>query len=154
MLPSDDPGRAGSAVAALGRVATPVGWLLLGSALTEAAGAAAVAAGALGVLPAAAAGAGAAIGALTLATSGFSDTISDLAKGDLEKFSEDIQKRYKPAPAKASVCTGSTARIAACSASCSAACIIECAPPKSYPWSSNCEHCVNPCMDKCTGCGP
>jgi len=74
-------------------------------------------------------------------------------EADKKKFSEDIQKHYKPAPAKASVCTGSTGRIAACSVSCSAACIIECSPPKSVPWGSNCEHCVNPCMDKCTGCG-
>lgn len=47
---------------------------------------------ALWMLPAGAAAAAAGFGTLTLATSGFGDTIDSLVKGDLEKFAERIQK--------------------------------------------------------------
>ena len=43
-------------------------------------------------LPAALTALGAGMGTLKLATAGFSDTIEQLAKGDLEKFAENIQK--------------------------------------------------------------
>jgi|SRR5579871_809508 len=86
---------------------------------------------------------------------------------DKKKFSSEIQQRYKPglgikpggsssstpmsSGSSSQSCTQSTTVIAACSASCSAACIFKCFPPNT-PWGSDCKACVNPCMDKCTGC--
>ena len=74
----------------LGRVGLPVLGVLADAAI-EVARVVAEAAKAVWLLPAAAAAAGAGIGTLALATSGFSNVIDDLAKGDLEKFAKDIQ---------------------------------------------------------------
>lgn len=72
---------------------------------------------------------------------------------DKRVLADKIQKSYKPQ--KVSKC-GPTGQIAACSVACAAKCIFGCFPsftnPKG-PDSDACHSCVNPCMDKCTGCG-
>ena len=81
-------------------------------------------------------------------------------EADKKKLSEEIQKRYKPGPGTKTPMSsgttntcGGTGQIAACSVSCAAGCIFKCTPPAGTPWGSDCKACVNPCMDKCTGCG-
>jgi hypothetical protein len=83
-------------------------------------------------------------------------------EADKKNLSDEIQKRYKPGSGRntpmssgATNTCGGTGQIAACAASCAAACIFSCSPfPKgNTPWSATCHNCVNPCMDKCTGCG-
>ena len=82
----------GTTVGSLGRIAGPAAVLGIGKVLYDATGAAIEASKALLLIPAAGSAAGAAIGTLNLATSGFADTVGDLASGDLKKFAEDIQR--------------------------------------------------------------
>lgn len=79
------------ALTPLGTV-TPTLVVPLGTMFVQLANAFVAASQAAGLLPAALTGAAAAMGTITIATYGFQDVLSDLMKGDLEKFATDIQK--------------------------------------------------------------
>ncbi len=72
-------------------VVTPTLVLPLGVAFTQVANAAVAASQSISLLPAALVAGSAAMGTMHMATAGFSDTISAMASGDLEKFAESIQ---------------------------------------------------------------
>lgn len=73
-------------------VVTPTLVLPLGVAFTQVANAAVAASQGVALLPGVLAAAGAGMGTLKMATSGFSDTISALTSGDMEKFATAIQR--------------------------------------------------------------
>jgi len=72
-------------------VVTPTLVLPLGIAFTQVANAAVAASQGIALLPGVLAMAGAGMGTMKMATAGFSDTISALSDGDLEKFAKQIQ---------------------------------------------------------------